>query len=73
MKPEDVKFPIPRKILTDTIEALFELRTRYEIEACSLARLYGMPPEDLAVDRVDKAGAVACLSAYYKELLKNCE
>lgn len=73
MKPEDVKFPIPREILADTIEALLDLKLRYEIEACSLARLYGMPPEDLAVERVDRAGAVNCLATYYKQLLKDGE
>lgn len=68
MKPEDVKYPIPQNILLETVESLHELKARYEAEACTFAKLNGLPAEDLAHERIDAAGAVACLCTYYRAL-----
>ena len=64
----DSKYPIPADILTATIEAMRDLKARYEADACALARLSGPQARELAQERVEEAAATAGLYDFYGSL-----
>ena len=68
MKPRETRYPIPADILTATIEAMRNLKARYEADACALAWLDGPQARELAQVRVEEAAVAAGLYDFYGSL-----
>ncbi len=65
MNPKAVKYPIPAEILTATIEAMRDLKARYEADACALARMDSPQARELAQERVEEAEVATGLYDFY--------
>lgn len=59
------RYEIPVETLTATIEALDELKGRYEMEAWALARVDGMAGIKLARERLEQAETIGRLAEFY--------
>jgi len=65
MKLEEVRYPIPAETLTATIEAMRDLKARYEADACALARMDSPQAQALAQERVEDAETATRLYDFY--------
>lgn len=61
----EVMYLIPQEILTGTIEAMRDLESYYESDACALARLDSEQARELAQERVEAAGVASGLFTFY--------
>lgn len=68
MKLEHVKYPIPADILTATIEAMRDLKVRYESDACALAGLKSQQAHELVQERLESAQVATGLYDFYGAL-----
>ena len=64
----EVMYPIPQEILTATIEAMRDLESYYESDACALARLNSKQAKELARERLESAGVARGLFTFYLRL-----
>ena len=64
----EVMYPIPQEILTATIEAMRDLESYYESDACALARLNSKQAKELARERLESAGVASGLFTFYLRL-----
>ena len=64
----EVMHPIPQDILTATIEAMRDLESYYESDACALARLDSEQARELAQERLESAGVASGLFTFYLRL-----
>lgn len=65
---KEVLFPIPSKILEDTIEYSREFALRLQIEAAALAGLDSPQARDLAQERIEQAEDVQAMFRHYISL-----
>ena len=56
---------IPQETLTATIESMQDLQSRYEAEACALARLPSVQAQKLAQERLEAAEEAGKLFDFY--------
>lgn len=68
MAPIEIRCPIPPDILTATIEAMRDLKARYEADASALARIDSLQASKLAQERIEEAAVATALYDYYGSL-----
>ena len=61
----EVMYPIPQEILTAPSEAMRDLESYYESDACALARLASKQAKELAQERLESAGVASGLFTFY--------